>query len=144
MVNIAAVSWEEYFAACGDREPEMRALDALIRESAPGLEPVLFGGASGTMLGYGMQPYQPKSAKAPGEWPLLALANQKRHMSLYVCARIDGRYVAEVYGPTLGKVNVGKSCIRFTRLANLDLEGLRAMLADLDARLASGENPLAF
>lgn len=139
MVNIQASSRDEYFAACGDREPEMRQLDALIRECAPELEPVLFGGASGTMLGYGMQPYQPKSAKVPGEWPILALANQKRHMSLYVCAVIDGRYVAEIYGPTLGKVSVGKSCIRFTRLANLDLDGLRVMLSELAARVAAGE-----
>lgn len=139
MVNIQASTRDEYFAQCGPREPELRELDALIRESAPGLAPVLFGGASGTMLGYGMAPYKPKSAKEMGEWPMLALANQKRHMSLYVCAVLDGRYAAEIYEPTLGKVSVGKSCIRFTRLANLDLDGLRAMLADLDARVAAGE-----
>ena len=139
MVNISAASWDEYFAQCGPREDELRQLDALIRECAPGLAPVLFGGASGTMLGYGLQPDQPKSAKTAGEWPMLALANQKRHMSLYVCALIEGQYAAERYQPSLGKVSIGKSCIRFTSLANLDLDGVRAMLVDLESRVAAGE-----
>ncbi|WP_024794845.1 DUF1801 domain-containing protein [Tomitella biformata] len=144
MVNIQASTWDEYFAQCGPREPELRELDALIRESAPGLAPVLFGGMSGTMLGYGMQPYKSASAKVASEWPLLALANQKRHMSLYVCAVLDGKYAAEIYEPTLGKVKIGKSCIRFTKVANLDLDGVRAMVSDLDARMASGERLISF
>lgn len=144
MVNVQAATWDEYLAQCGPREPELRQLDALIRESAPGLAPVLFGGMSGTMLGYGMQPYKTKSAKEMSEWPIVALANQKRHMSLYVSAVIDGQYAAERYEPTLGKVSIGKSCIRFTKLANLDLDGVRAMLADLDARVAAGEKLFGF
>ena len=38
------------------------------------------------MLGYGEQPYQTKSMKEPIDWPVVALAAQKRHISLYICA----------------------------------------------------------
>ena len=84
-MQIDADSREEYFAAVGDREAELRELDAFIRKHAPDLPPVLSKGM-GAMLGYGEQPYQTKSMKEPIDWPILALAAQKRHISLYICA----------------------------------------------------------
>lgn len=44
---------------------------------------------SGTMLGYRLMPYEPRSAEVATTWPLIALAAQKRHLSLYVCAVVD-------------------------------------------------------
>lgn len=126
---------EPWFAAAGPREADLRAVDALIREHAPDMPPVLSGG----MLGYGVLPYQPRSAKTPTDLPVLSLANQKRHISLYACAVIDGHYVAELYADRLGKVSCGKSCIRFTRVADLDEGGLVAMVSDLNDRYARGE-----
>ena len=42
----------------------------------------------GVMLGYGEQPYQSKSMKEPIDWPVVALAAQKRHISLFsACSR---------------------------------------------------------
>ena len=38
------------------------------------------------MLGYGLMPYRPRSAKETTMTPLISLAAQKRHLSLYVCA----------------------------------------------------------
>ena len=43
-------------------------------------------------------------------------------MSLYICAAEDGGYLAEQNAERLGKVSVGKSCVRFTKLDNLDLD----------------------
>lgn len=126
---------EAWFRAAGPREADLRALDSLVRRHAPDMTPVL----SGDMLGYGVVAYQPRSAKAPTDLPILSLANQKRHISLYACALIDGQYVAELYADRLGKVSCGKSCIRFTRADNLDEDGLTAMLTDLNDRYARGE-----
>lgn len=126
---------EEWFAAAGDREPDLRAVDALIRRHAPHLAPAL----SGQMLGYGLVPYRPRSAKETRDLPILSLANQKRHISLYACAVIDGQYVAELYADRLGRVSCGKSCIRFTRADRLDTDGMAQMLADIDERHARGE-----
>ena len=138
-MNIDAKSREEYFQKAEDRQDDLRALDAVIREAAPDLKPVLFGGMTGKMLGYGMQPYQTKSMKQAGEWPILALAAQKHHMSLYVCAVEDGQYIAEKLQPKLGKVSCGKSCIRFKKIDDLNLEVIREMLRDIDKRVSAGE-----
>ena len=127
---------EAWFAAAGDRETDLRAVDTLIREHAPHLMPVM----SGDMLGYGLIDYRPRSAKETRQLPILSLANQKRHMSLYACAVINGEYVAELYADRLGSVSCGKSCIRFTRADKLDSDGLAEMLADIDGRYARGDS----
>jgi hypothetical protein len=45
-----------------------------------------------------------------------------------VCALEDWKYVAEKYKSELGKVSVGKSCIRFKKLEDLDLKGLEKVI----------------
>lgn len=127
---------EAWFAGAGPREADLRAVDALIRQHAPDMTP----GLSGDRLGYGVMSYQPRSATTPTDLPVLSLANQKRHISLYAFAVIDGRYIAELYADRVGAVSCGKSCIRFTRVANLDEAGLAEMLADINGRYARGES----
>jgi hypothetical protein len=95
---------------------------------------------AGAMLGYRFLPYRPKSAKETTLWPLIALAAQKRHLSLYVCAVVDGGYVAEERAERLGKVSCGKSCIRFTSLDTVNIEELRALVRDSVAATAAGRN----
>jgi hypothetical protein len=137
-VEIQAGSREEYFAAVGDREPELRELDAFIREHAPDLPPVL-SQTMGAVLGYGEQPYQSKSMKEPIDWPVVALAAQKRHISLYLCALEDGEYVAEKYATELGNVSCGKSCVRFTKVDKVDRDGLARILGEINRRFVAGE-----
>ena len=124
----------------GEREPAVRELDALIQAAAPSLTPVVAVGMYGNMLGYGLMKYKPKSAKEETEWPLLMLGAQKNHLALYVCATdADGTYIAELYADRLGKVSIGKSCIRFKKLDDLNLDVVQEMLAHLNKRYASGE-----
>lgn len=130
---------EKFFTAAGEREPQLRQLDQIIRETAPSLKPEMVDGMFGKMLGYGNVPYQTKAMKEPGEWPLIALAAQKNYISLYACVVLDGQYIAEKYEPRLGKVNSGKSCIRFKHVDDLDLDGLREMLTDINRRFEAGE-----
>lgn len=139
-MKIEAKTVEEYFSNIGEREPQLRELDVLIRKTAPNLgEPILTEGMASTMVGYGMMTYQSKSMKTPGEWPLVILAAQKNYISLYICAVLDGQYVAEKHQKELGKVSVGKSCIRFKKLEDLNLETTKKLLKDLDKRYAAGE-----
>ena len=131
---------EAWFAAAGDREQELRRVDALVMEAAPGIDRQLVPAGSGAMLGYGLMPYRPKSARQTTTVPLIALAAQKRHLSLYVCAVVDGGYVAETRADRLGKVSCGKSCIRFSSLDGVDTAELSALLRDSVAATASGRN----
>jgi hypothetical protein len=131
---------DAWFAAAGDREQELRRVDALVMEAAPDIDRQLVPMGSGAMLGYGLMPYRPKSARQTTMVPLIALAAQKRHLSLYVCAVVDGGYVAETRADRLGKVSCGKSCIRFSSLDVVDTGELRALLRDSVAATASGRN----
>lgn len=138
-MQIEADSREEYFAALGDREPELRELDAFIRQHAPDLPPVV-SQTMGAVLGYGEQPYQSKSMKEPVDWPVVALAAQKRHISLYLCVLEDGEYVAEKHAAELGQVNCGKSCVRFTKANKINRDALARILADINRRFVAGEH----
>jgi Domain of unknown function (DU1801) len=131
---------EEWFAAAGPREAELRAADALVVAAAPGIDRQLVPVGSGRMLGYGLMPYRPRSARETTTWPLIALAAQKRHLSLYVCAVVDGAYLAEARAERLGRVSCGRSCIRFSSLDRVDRAELTALLQDAVAATRAGAN----
>jgi hypothetical protein len=134
---------DAWFAAAGGREQELRRVDALVLEAAPGIDRQLVPMGSGAMLGYGLMPYRPRSATKTTSVPLIALAAQKRHLSLYVCAVVDGGYVAEARADRLGRVSCGKSCIRFSSLDVVDTTELRALVRDSVAATAAGRNAYA-
>ena len=81
------------------------------------------------MLGYGRFHYRYDSGRE-GDASLVALSSRKQYISLYVtCADADG-YVAERYADRLPKADIGKSCVRFKRTSDLDLDALRELLAE--------------
>ncbi len=142
-MKLEASSIEEFFNACGERETEMRKLDELIRSTAPSLKRQFHSSPSITMIGYGMFEYKTKSGGG-GEWPVVAIAPQKNHIGLYICAVKDGKYIAEIYKDKLGKVNTGKSCIRFKKSDDLNLDTVKKILKDIESDIKSGKNPFGF
>jgi hypothetical protein len=117
---------DEYLAAVDERRrPDLLALDALITATAPGLPRVL----AGRMIGYGPFHYRYASGRE-GDATLIALAAQKRYISLYVLCSVDGGYLAERYVDRLPKASIGKSCVRFTRLADVDEGVLRELVGE--------------
>jgi hypothetical protein len=140
-MKVQADSFDEYFVKGEDREPDLREIDRVIKQAAPHLKPVLFKGmaSGGAMLGYGLQPYQTKSMKEPEQWPIIALANQKNHISLYLSAVEDGEYIAEKNADRLGKVSCGKSCIRFTKFDDLNVDVVKEIISNIDKRITAGE-----
>jgi hypothetical protein len=82
-------------------------------------------------IGWGTYRYRYASGRE-GEWFPIGLANQKQYVSLYYCAADDDGYLAEQNAERLGKVSVGKSCVRFKQLEDLDLE----VVAELSRRAA--------
>lgn len=115
---------KDYFAALpNERREAVEFLDAFIKKTAPSLKPNFIY----NMPGYGSFKYL-NSKKQTLDWPVVALASQKNYISLYVCAVENGEYIAEKYKDTLGKVSVGKSCIRFKKIEDLDMEGLKKVI----------------
>jgi uncharacterized protein YdhG (YjbR/CyaY superfamily) len=125
---------DEYIASLpGDRRATIEALHQLIRRVAPELAPAMWK----NIIGYGSYRYRYASGKE-GEWFLVGLANQKRYVSLYICAVVDGAYLAEANADRLGKVSVGKSCIRFTKLDHLDLDVVTELVETSVREVAAG------
>ena len=93
------------------RRADIEALDALIREEVPNVEP---------HIEYGMLVYD----------PVAALASQKQYISVYVTCETETGYLAEQYRDRLPKADIGKSCVRFKRLSDVDQDQLRALVRE--------------
>ena len=116
----------EYIAGVDEkRRSDVAALDALIREHAPELEPVVMDG----MLGYGPFHYRYASGRE-GDACKLSIASNASYISLYCFASDADGFVAERYVDRLPKANVGKYCVRIRRLADLDDEALVALIKE--------------
>jgi hypothetical protein len=103
---------DAWLAALDDvRRPQLEALDARIREVAPGLRRYVDRG----FLSYGRYSYKGRSGRS-GDWMCIALASNKQYISLYA-----GPIGLEPYAARLPKANLGRGCIRFKRLADVDL-----------------------
>ncbi|HEY3259174.1 MAG TPA: DUF1801 domain-containing protein [Pseudonocardiaceae bacterium] len=133
-----AATHDEYIDALDEpRRSDLRALHDLIRTTVPDLQPTMEFG----MPGYGKYHYRYASGRE-GDWMLVGMASNKNYISLYVTANTpDGRYVAEIFQPRLPKASIGKSCIRFKRLSDVDTDVLAELLRTAAAG-AAGE-PMA-
>ena len=121
---VKAKTVKEYFDSLPpERRETMEFLDKLVKETAPSLKPHF----AYNMLGYGSFKYK-NSKKEELEWPTVSLASQKNYISMYVCAVVDGKYVAEENKNKLGKVSVGRSCISFKKIEDLNLEELKKVI----------------
>ncbi len=106
-----------------EKQELMLFLHGFIRKTVPKLKPHF----AYNILGYGSFPYL-NYKKEKVDWPIIALANQKSYISLYVCAVDKGQYITNKYKNELGKVSVGNSCIRFKKLEDINLPVLKKVL----------------
>jgi hypothetical protein len=116
---------EEYLELVPEpRKKDIEKLHQLIQKTLPKHTPHILSG----MIGYGTYHYRYASGKE-GDWSLIALANQKNYISLYICSiDEDGKYVAEKYTDKLPKASIGKSCIRFKSLEDIDISILTEII----------------
>ena len=108
---------EQYFASLAEpRRSDVRALHKAICKTIPKHKPEMIGG----FLGYGKYRYKYESGRE-GDTGAVVLASQKQYISLYLGCT-DDESLAEKNGHLLGKVSVGKCCIRFRKLEDLNLK----------------------
>lgn len=84
----------------------------------------------------------PKTVEAmqyglPSFGDLCAMASQKNYMALYVCESD----LVKSHLAALGKVSCGKGCIRFKRLADLNLSAVESLLKEILKRRKQGIGP---
>ena len=109
---------EQYFASLAEpRRSDVRALHEAICKTIPAHKPEMIGG----FLGYGKYRYKYESGRE-GDTGVVALASQKQYISLYLGCTGDEGYLAEKNKHRLGKISVGKCCIRFKKLEDLNIK----------------------
>lgn len=116
----------------GDRADAMRELDRVISAEFDGLERVLWqgtlwGGTDQAIIGYGAIT-QPRPRGGSVDWFLVGLAEQAKHLSVYVNAVEDGEYLVKRRAGELGRVKVGSAAVTIPSLDRLDLDGFTALL----------------
>ena len=126
---------DQYIAAAPEpKRSELAELDALIRRTVPMFQPFM----AGSMIGYGKYHYRYESGRE-GVSCRIGLAGTKTGISLYVTCADEGGWLAEQWKDRLGKADVGKSCIRFKRLSDIDLGALTNVLRIARKLRAPGE-----
>ena len=122
--KVKAENIKEYLEAIPHERKELVLfLDDFIQKAVPKLKAHF----AYNMLGYGSFSYK-NHKKEIVDWPVISLANQKNYVSIYVCALDNGQYLAEKYQKDLGKVSVGRSCIRLKKLEDVNLQVLKTIL----------------
>ncbi len=81
------------------------------------------------MLGWMPFHYKTKSGQE-GDWSLIGLASQKNYISVYACASDGKQYVPEKYKDQLPKASIGRSCIRFKKVSDIDLAVLKKIILE--------------
>ncbi len=125
----------------GPHAETMRTLDALICERLGGRERelwegVFWGGTEQRIIGYA-RIEQPRPKGESVEWFLLGLAQQQKHVSLYVNAVADGGYLLAQYQGRLGSLKQGAAALTIPSLEKADLDGLASLVDDAFATLTS-------
>jgi hypothetical protein len=122
----AATTPEEYISLIDEpRRSEIEKLHKLIQKTIPDLKPHIVSG----MIGYGTYHYRYASGRE-GDWSLVLLASQKNYISVYVCAVDNEKYITESFKDKLPKASIGKSCIRFKSLADIDLNIITKIISE--------------
>lgn len=103
-----------------DRRSALATLRRLIKETAPGAK---------ESMQAGMPTY------AVGNCPLFAIASQKHHMALYVCAWKS----MNKHRRRFGEANCGKGCVRFKKLDDLSLPAVQQLLESAAKELLATE-----
>ena len=128
MPDAAPQAVDDYLASLPDGRREIvTRVHEVVTEAVPDLEVRMWK----TFIGYGTYHYRYASGRE-GDWFPIGLTNNKSYVSLYFCAAEDGEYLAEKNEERLGKVSVGKSCVRFRKLDHLNLD----VVAELAQRAA--------
>jgi hypothetical protein len=124
MKKAAVESPADYLSTLPEpRRSQLAQLHAFIQKTIPRLRPQMHAG----MIGYGMYHYVYATGRE-GDWPVVALSSRAQHISLYICAVDSGGYLAEQSKHLLPKASIGKSCIRFKRVEDVDLGVIKDLL----------------
>ena len=109
---IKSIPHEETRADC-------RTISKLMSE-ATGAEPQMWGTS---IVGFGVMHYKYASGRE-GDWPIIGFSPRKQNLTLYISAGFQNPDLLK----KLGKHSLGKSCLYFKRLSDVDLPTLKKVI----------------
>lgn len=109
-------------------EPARRREDGLVLagifREVTGVEPVMWGP---TMVGYGEYHYvSPANPRTSGTWPKTGFSPRRSALSIYGLKDLSA---GAALLPSLGKYTEGVGCVYVKKLADIDLDVLRELIA---------------
>ena len=115
-----------YLAAIPEAQrSDAQRLHRLIRKTAPALKPFVGFG----MIGYGPIHVRYASGREVN-WFVVGLAGRKNGLALHVMPPADGSPMPEIKKDRFPKGDVGVSCVRFKKLADLDAKVLGELIEE--------------
>jgi len=116
----------EYIAQLDEpRKSDVATLHALIRKIAPKFEPYIQMG----ILAYGHRIVKYAGGRE-SDWFRIGISSNKNYISLYISLRGPKGNLVEYYKKALPKASIGKGCVRFKRLGDLDSVALAKLIRD--------------
>lgn len=137
-MKVEANSIDELIRKSRDQKDTLLFIDKFIQNTAPGLVRRLYAGPSITMIGYGELFWKGKSKSRA--WPLISLAPQKGTTNLYIAGMKEEQPLPQYYKHKLGKVSIGKACIRVGKIGHLKLEAFEELIKDAIEWMKAYEN----
>jgi hypothetical protein len=136
--KVQAKTLDEYFNADPVRKSDLKALDILIRDTAPKLDRWFYAGASDgkpgmrmSLIGYGAFQYEMKSGERV-VWPIVCVALQKNYMTLYTSVFKDDAPIVDQYIGRLGELKAGINNFSFVTFDQLDRDAVAALVKDIE------------
>jgi hypothetical protein len=118
-----AVSVRDFIDALPTEQKRQDSLVLLdMMQEASGETPVLW---SNSIIGFGLKRYESPTSGRQVDWFLIGFAPRKANLTVYL---IDLKK-HEVALPKLGKYKIGGGCLYLNKLADVDMEVLRGMIA---------------
>ena len=112
------------------KQEDMRTIHRLVLAASPGCRLWFLDGrdeagkvVSNPNIGYGFQ-VMPLAGGRTRDFYRIGLSANTTGISVYILGLADKKHLAETCGKRLGKASVTGYCIRFRRLADIDLDVL--------------------
>jgi hypothetical protein len=124
---------KDYLAAQPEpKRSEMQELHGMILAWMPGCKLWFLDGkdetgkvVSNPNIGYGLQTMAYANGKSR-EFYQIGVSGNTTGISVYIMGLEDKKYLAQTFGRDLGKASVTGYCIKFKRLADINVEVLKA------------------
>ena len=116
----------QFINAFADTEQKRADSFALLKlmQDFTGFEPKMWGPS---IIGFGSYHYKSERSRQEGDWPLVGFSRRKAAISLYVYM---GTKEQEQLIKDFGKFKMGKGCIYVKKLADIDQEVLKKIMAE--------------